>query len=337
MRPWSFFGALRQRFGPASKRQLRADELEFCVLVEAGELESQALLLCESIRKFAGVYSSAAIIAVSPRASRRPCPDTLRQLDRLGVEYLELDIRTLCPSFGPSFKIHAVAHIARRPGPPILVQIDSDTLFLSEPDFSLDGAEAGVAARPVDVKGICTAGQNDPLDHYWRNACTLCEVDYSQMPFVMTTVDRQTVRACYNGGFVVVPRSSGILEQTEEFFLRLIAANLKPAAGTGVNLISQTGTVSADEAGYWGTGQSALSLAITSKRASVRILPATYNIPIHLFHLLAPSRAVPIHVHYHWLCSAASCSVNPMLDGRMALPPHIMEWLKARLPFAERP
>src|ERR1035441_1162858 len=64
--------------GRANADPARANNVEFCVLVEAGALEAQALLLCSSIRTFAGAYSSAAIVAVSPRPSRRPVRTSLR-------------------------------------------------------------------------------------------------------------------------------------------------------------------------------------------------------------------------------------------------------------------
>jgi hypothetical protein len=315
--------------GPA----VRGKDIEFCILTESGALEAQALLLCDSIRTLAGAYSSSAIVAVSPRPSRRPCPATLRELDRMGVEYLELDVHSACPDYGTTFRIHALAHLSRRPGPGILVQIDSDTLFVDEPDFSLQGVD--VAARPVDVKGMCTTGEGDPFDQYWRNLCALCEVDYARLPDVVTTVDRKTVRANYNGGLVVAKRNSGIFERTEEFFLKLAAANARPFAGTGMRVKSGVEIVSLQGSEYWGSGQAALSLAVTSRGSSVQILPPSYNVPLHLFDALAPSGAPPIHVHYHWLCSAEAYSTNPMLDGRLPLPADTIRWLRDRMPLGQ--
>ena len=323
------FSGLGRRLVRRNKRA-RAADLEFCVLTEAGVLEAQALLLCRSIRKFAGAYSSAAIVAVSPRPDRRPGRASIEELERLHVEYLELDVQTPLPSFGPAFKIHAVAHIARRAGPPVLVQIDSDTLFLSEPDFSLEHVD--VAARPVDVKGICTAGADDPLDEYWQSICRLCEIEYEQLPLVTTTVDGETVRASYNGGLVAVRRDSGILQRAEDFFLRLITYKVRPNTGSGV-LRSGVETVTAENYGFWGVGQAALSLSIASMHGKVKILPATYNVPLHMFDLLDPAAGMPIHVHYHWLCSVDGCPVNPMLDGRMALSDDVLAWLKQLLPL----
>ena len=127
-----------------------------------------------------------------------PCRSTLRELDRMGVECVELDVRSPYPSFGPSFKILAAAHISQRSGPPFVVQIDSDTLFLGEPDLTLEGFD--IAARPVDLKGMCTTGEADPFDEFWHNLCRICEVGYNRLPVLETTVDRKAVRASYNGG-----------------------------------------------------------------------------------------------------------------------------------------
>src|ERR1700692_1497697 len=79
------------------------ENVEFCILAEAGILEKQTLLLCHSIRQFAGVYSSAAIVVVSPRSDCRPSRATVKQLEQLGAAYLELELQSLCPSYGPSF------------------------------------------------------------------------------------------------------------------------------------------------------------------------------------------------------------------------------------------
>ena len=309
----------------------RGGDLEFCILTEAGVLEAQALLLCRSIRRFAGAYASSSIVAVSPRPSRRPGRRTRRELEELGVEYLELDVHSVCPDYGTTFRIHALAHLSRRPGPPILVQIDSDTLFLAEPDFSLQGVD--VAARPVDVKGMCTTGEGDPFDPYWRNLCTLCEVDYALLPEVVTTVDRKKVRANYNGGLVVAKRSSGIFERTEEFFLKLAAANARPFAGTGTRVKSGVEIVSLKGSEYWGSGQAAQALAVISQGSSVQILPPSYNVPLHLFDAFEPSRTEPIHVHYHWLCTKKTYAANPMLNGRLPLPADTVRWLRDRLPL----
>jgi hypothetical protein len=309
---------------------LARDSIEFFVLAEKGVLEHQALLLCSSIRRFAGAHSAAGIAAVSPRRDRRPSPATLEALERLGAEYLELNLSSQCPSYGPSFRVLVAAHLERRPGAEILVQLDSDTLFTGEPELRLEGFEA--AARPTDVKGMCTAGSGDRFDAYWRDLCRLCEVDYDRIPFVETTVDRQTVRANYNGGFVAVRRASGIFERTERFFTRLTAAGMKPWPGRE-GFKTGAGQIDREASEYWGTSQAALSLAIAAGAGSARILPASHNLPLHFFDSLPPPAAPPVHIHYHWLCSEGEQSSNPMLDGRMVLATETVEWLRERVPL----
>src|SRR5437868_827653 len=90
--------------------------VEFVLIAESGILELQALLLCESIRRFAGVHSRSPITVVSPRAARRPSPATIRALGRLDAEYLPLGIDSCCPDYGTSFRMHAAAHVERQPG-----------------------------------------------------------------------------------------------------------------------------------------------------------------------------------------------------------------------------
>jgi hypothetical protein len=309
------------------------DCVEFVVIAEAGILEAQALLLCESIRIFAGAYSRSPITVVSPRSCRRPSLSMLRKLEELRAEYLPIEIDSCCPEYGTSYRVHSVAHIARRSGPQAIVQLDSDTIFLSEPDFSL--TESHAAARPVDVKGMCTTGPGDPFDNYWRELCGLVGVDYEQVSIVETTVDCQAVRASYNGGLIAAQRDCGIFERTENIFKRLVAAGLKPWPANSPTLNTGTGVLGGAATAYWGTSQAAFSLAAVAGNHSVRLLPATHNFPLNcLSQMTASIPAQLVHVHYHWLFSAGAGDANPILDGTLRLPAGTAEWLKARLPLS---
>jgi len=305
--------------------------VEFLAIAEAGLLEAQALLLCESIRRFGGAHAAAAITIVSPRPSRRPSPASRRRFDRLGVEFVAADLASPFPEYGTSFRVAAAAHIARRPGAPILVQLDSDTLFLGQPDFAL--RDVDFAARPVDVKGICTCGDGDPNDAYWRRVSAACDVDYAAIGWVTTTVDAQRVRANYNGGLIATRRSSGVFERTEEIFLRIVRDRLVSHTRPPSPLRIGAGEVSPDGYTYWGTSQMALSLACTALGARVQILPADYNVPLHYFDQLGARAAAPVHVHYHWLADADQLASSPLVDGRMALPAAQARWLRSRLPL----
>ena len=132
------------------------------LIVEAGPLEAQALLLVESLRTYGGRHATASVTAVSPRSARRPSRGTARRLRRLGAEFLALDLVGAYPAYPPSWRLHALAELERRPGPGVIVQLDSDTLFLG--DVGPLCADAPVSARPVDVKGMGSTGPGDPYE-----------------------------------------------------------------------------------------------------------------------------------------------------------------------------
>ena len=305
--------------------------VEFVLIAEAGILEAQALLLCESIRCFAGIHSRSPITVISPRNDRRPSLATLRKLDKLDAEYLPLEVDSCCPEYGTSYRVHSLAHIARRAGPPVIVQLDSDTVFLAQPDFSLIKSDA--AARPVDAKGMCTTGPGDPFDNYWRELCKLVGVDYDQLPIVETTITAEAVRASHNGGLVAGRRNCGIFERTEEIFRRLVAAGMMPWTANGPILRTGTGLLSGAATAFWGTSQAAFSLAAAAGDHSVRLMPDTHNVPVHLLDYLPTSNSRQwVHIHYHWLFADADDD-NPIIKGKLDLPPGTAQWLRARLPL----
>ena len=87
--------------------------LEFVLIAESGVLERPALLLCESLRMFAGKYSRCPVTVVSPRASRRPSPETLTRLEEMGCAYLALEIDSVEPGYGPTFRMYVSAEMEK--------------------------------------------------------------------------------------------------------------------------------------------------------------------------------------------------------------------------------
>lgn len=304
-------------------------ELEFLIIAEAGILEDQTLLLCESIRIFGGRYSKAGIVVISPRQDRRPNEETLRRLEQLNVKYIPLSVDSPCPDYGTSFRVLAFAEYERMSSADVLVGLDSDTVFLAEPDLDLGSDDA--AARPVDVVGMCSKGAGDPRDIYWQNLCRICGVDYNVIPYVVTTVDRQTVKASYNGGFVVVRRSSHIFQRTADFFLKSVEAGLRPFANEGLQINAGHGVVSVEGSEYWGSSQACLSLAIWGANLTLRTLPPNLNFPLNFFEVLRPEVesgkfGTLVHIHYHHLLKDMTTE-TPSFMNYPGLPPAGIAWL----------
>ena len=100
--------------------------------------------------------------------------------------------------------------------------LDSDTLFLREPCEFLLAPDIDVALRPVDIKGMCTDGPQDSFDAYWQALCRCCGVDYDEIPWGETFIDRHRIKASYNGGLVVARGDLGIMRKWANIFFMSI-------------------------------------------------------------------------------------------------------------------
>ena len=208
---------------PSPLRLVRDEkpDIGFVACIEAGVLEAQALLLFESIRRYAGRFSNCAVYALSPRAGHPISIDARKKLAELGVHYSDTLLNRECPEYGSANRVAAAAHIEATRPHEILVILDSDTLFLREPsEFALP-PNIDVAVRPVDVKGISTGGPGDTFDAYWHHLCHCCSVDYDRIPWGETFVDHFHIKANYNAGLTVVRRRVGILQSVGGFLLRV--------------------------------------------------------------------------------------------------------------------
>jgi hypothetical protein len=265
---------------------------EFVVLTEAGELERQSLRLIASIRKFVG---DAQITAVSPRPSRRPSKETIAALRKLDVSYMELDLKSPLPEYGPSYKVAALAELEKWKGAPVLVQIDSDSEFIAPADLEI---VADIMARPVDLKGMCSSGDPaDPFDAWWHRAAIACGADYEELPWGAAQISEDqpapvAIRTKFDGGLVIARRDAGIFGKTAENLEKLAAAGLRPWPNRSRGYRAGSGPLSPAAARWWGSSETALMFA--AQGHSTEKLPAGWNVPIWI------AGAQPIvHLHYH--------------------------------------
>lgn len=322
---------------PSSFSEAEKPDVGFVACIESGMLEAQALLLFESIRLYTGRFRNCSIYALSPRAGYRISTEARRRLDEMEVHYFDTVLNTECPEYGSANRVAAATHIENMRRHDILVILDSDTLFLGEPDDFLLPPDIDVAVRPVDAKGISTSGPSDSFDIYWRNLCECCGVDYDDIPLSQSFIDQQRIKANYNGGLVVVRGSLGILHRWADFFFRSIRQNIRPSSD-GLSFRAGAGWVEPAASKLWGSNQAALSLAIWSTTRQVKELPPIYNYPLHLHKQVDPALAKAIfpkllHVHYHWLFEADALSANPLFLRGGPLSGKQRKWLRSATPL----
>lgn len=309
-------------------------DVGFVACIEGGVLEAQALLLFESIRLYAGRFRDCPVYAFSPREGHAISRSARGTLDKLRVTYSDANLNWECPEYGSANRVAAAAHAEEIYDHELLVVLDSDTLFLREPDRILLPPAVDVAVRPVDVKGMCTAGADDPFDKYWRDLCRSSGVDYEAIPWTQSFVDHERIKASYNGGLVIVRAKLGILQQWARFFFASVRQRLTPYAEPWW-LRSGVSWVDSGASKWWGSNQAALSLAIWSSTRRVQELPPTYNYPLHQ-HQRIDAETIGsvfpelVHVHYHWLLEEAS-DANPLFDRGGPLSAEQEQWLRSAI------
>jgi hypothetical protein len=317
---------------------LHETEIAFLICVEANRLETQARLLCESIRTFGGRYRQAPILAVSPRPHLALEAESQARLEALGVSYVVEPLNLTGKPYGTINRLVAGAWAETVSPRPYLVVLDTDTLFAAEPRF----VRADVGVRPVDVKGSASSGAGDPLDGYWARICRLGGIDLSRLPRVATTIDRVEIRASYNGGFTVVRRELGILRRAKEIFFASLAEDLRPWPGKGIDVLASTGAVGREASEWWGSSQAALSVAIASTTTGVHLYDERYNIPLHILAERGRSWPMaagfePILLHYHHLAEAPYRAQLRQALRRVRCSPDVVRWVEERLSFFRAP
>ena len=292
--------------------------IAFVACVERGPLEEKALLLCRSIRRFAGRHADAHIYTFQPRAGTTISRETAAQLADLGVHHSTERLNTGFAHYAISNKIFASARAEELASDDVVVFLDSDTVIVNEPralELS-DGVDAAV--RPVDMhrtvrepdddadpfwqtrfRRVSSFGPGDPLDDYWLRMYELLSIE--PRPFLETTCSRQRIRAYFNSGLIAVRRTAGLFAQWRDDFLRLMGARHVPP-GRPLHYMDQ------------------VSLAATLTRVwdRVAIPDGRYNYPLPgRDSLREPWRSMPleelVHIHYNGMFDTVSRWLEPPL------------------------
>jgi hypothetical protein len=307
----------------------------FVLCIENNPIREQALLLCESIRRFAGRHRRSPILAFAPRPGLGVDEGTRRVLARMDVEYVDEPLNTSCPEYGSANRVFAAAWAEARSASDFIVVLDSDTVFLDEPELPVD---ADVAVRVVDSKGSATRGPGDPFEDYWVELARMGNVAIERLPYTHTTIGAERIRASYNGGLIVARRGMGMLARWAELFSRSVSAGMRPYRDSGTNIFASMGHVGQAASEYWGSNQAALALTLWAATDRVLEYPDCYNVPLHL---IAEAGGIdprwqarpPVHLHYHWMFDRAHHEVGLETLGKLGTPVDRLEWLARRIPL----
>ena len=323
---------------PAERLGESRSTTSFVLCIEDNAIRDQALLLCRSIRRFAGRYRDSPILAYAPRPGLGIDAATRRALEDMRVQYIDEPLNTRCTEYPPANRVFAGAHAERHSNADFLIVLDSDTVWLEEPQLPED---ADVAVRPVDSKGSATRGSGDRFEDYWATLAQMCGTSLDRLPSMRSTIGNEQIRASYNAGFTIVRRQLGILSRCADVFAASVTAGMRPYRGAGIDIVASTGRVGVDGSEYWGSSQAALTLAIWATTDRVVHYPDWYNVPLHLVASegeIDPRWLVrpPVHLHYHWMFGERHHEIAMELLAKLGVASDRRAWLLERTPFRER-
>jgi len=260
------------------------ENVAFVICSERGTLTRKSLLLCESIRRFGGAYSRSPIYSFAPRSDHYLSAVTIDIFNLSGVIHRNLPLNAKWGTYPFANKILSGLYVEQETDVDWIVFLDSDKVMLSEPT-ALFSSEHDFAARPVDKKNIGVSHFGDVEGEYWRALYGLLGVDRIDER-VTTTKGGDVILPYYNGGMISVRREAGFFAQFLKNFEAVWNQGLLPKAGP--NFIEQ----------------STLATTAVAMGLRRRVLPQSYNYPIHHHNALPPAARAKsleglVTIHYH--------------------------------------
>ncbi len=241
--------------------------LAFIICTEPGRLEAQSLMLAESIRKFCGNLKDTPIYSFHPRSGTPIAFETQKAFTELGVIHQQIPINQEFHEYYLANKPLTCAYAEQNIDAEILVFLDSDKCFFSEPTEFLLPDNCNVRMRPEYGQGIGSTGSKDSHEWYWKKLYEVLGV--KQELFVNTPIGNKKIRAYWNSGLVVVRRDAGIFTSWKENFEKVMHLDITPPQG------------------IYFVEQSVLSITLCALEEQVSHFSDNYSYPLPLHNRLS--------------------------------------------------
>ena len=189
-------------------------ELVFGTYAESKEQLKHTLILIESLRTFAGKHSNAPISVFIPAEFENKfsqLEDKIRMSGAM-IKTSEAPEQSLNYYFAGKVYAAGKAEAEAEGKADILVWMDEDTIILSEPDEFVLGDGISFAYRPV-MHNRSGSLYSEPPDPFWSRVYEILKIDDTDLFSMVTPADRQTIRAYFNAGLLIVRPEKGILRK----------------------------------------------------------------------------------------------------------------------------
>jgi hypothetical protein len=286
--------------------------------IEAGELETKTIRMVDSLRRFGGRFADLEVIAVTPRFGPRLASKTRTRLSELGVRHIQIHPKTDYVWHHYMNKAQAVMAAEREVTTDQILWIDSDIIFLREPnDLELPPGIDFAASAP-DTGLIGSQGADDPQDAFWSRCANLIGQRVEGLPW-LTTGDGHRIRFYWNAGLYIYRRSSCFGREFTSDFERSMRAR-----------------VARNHAQVHGMDQVILGLTVLRLGLAWRAIPDTSNFPVLSFlpDNFDPAKVLRADVlHYH---DSMGLDLWPKLLATLEPShPQVYQWLASLGPIAD--
>jgi len=243
------------------------------IIIPSKSSETNALLLAESIRTFAGALSPASIWFFVPENETHLSSAVRDRLFALNVTLIpfKIDPEVAHFPFTSTAVAAALAESKASGQTDLLAWQSANTVVLQEPTEFLLRHDKSLGYRPVH-HALIGSRYDEPLDAFWTRVYRCCNVPEDHV-FPMTThVDNVKLRPYFNAGCHITRLEEHLLRNWRDTFLNVY---LKP---TLQELYKQ------DERYKIFIHQAIFSGVVLSTLATDQIqeLPPKYNYPLHL-------------------------------------------------------
>jgi len=241
------------------------------MVVPREDSETNAILLAESIRNFAGGLSENPIRVYTPGDGATLSESFRERLAALGGVLVPYGIEDKLRGFPFMGHAFAAAQAEEDTEGNLLAWMSPNTLVLGEPgDFLLrDGVSLGF--RPVHHT-LIGSRYDESLDPFWSLIYRLCGVPDARVFPMKTHVDGVTLRPYFNSGILVVQSGSGLMKAWRDKYVEVYD---EPSLREFYEKDSRYRIF---------VHQAVLSGVILSELETHEIveLPPSYNYPLHL-------------------------------------------------------
>jgi hypothetical protein len=236
--------------------------------------ETNALLLAESIRAFAGSLSKNPIWYLVPDYGRELSDIAKDRLKALNVILIPIktDLEVLHFPFAAELLAAALVEAMAQGKTELLVWLGTNTVVLQEPKDFLLRDDENLGYRPVHV-AIVGSRYHEPLDPFWTLIYRHCSVPESSVFLMNPHMEGTPIRPYFNAGLLVTRPEERLLQTwSDKFFSIYQEPSFKKF-------------YSMDERYVAFMHQAVLAGVILSTftRSELQELPSKYNYPLHLY------------------------------------------------------